>query len=72
MSSQIYSTRSDLLSKEVNEVWSGLGYYSRAKRMHEAACLVVKDYKGRLPNNAKDLESIPGIGPYTAGVFNGH
>ncbi|KAJ3101632.1 hypothetical protein HDU97_001245 [Phlyctochytrium planicorne] len=53
----------------VNQVWSGLGYYSRAKRMLDAAKLVVNDYKGKLPKDVLELEKkIPGIGPYTAGA----
>ncbi|KAJ3267706.1 hypothetical protein HK104_005685, partial [Borealophlyctis nickersoniae] len=56
--------------EEVNEVWAGLGYYSRAKRLHEGAQLVVKRFAGRLPRDAAKLEKeVPGIGPYTAGAI---
>ncbi|KAI8849781.1 DNA glycosylase [Chytridium lagenaria] len=55
--------------EDVNQVWSGLGYYSRAKRMLEAAKVIVKEYNGILPKDTKELEKrIPGIGPYTAGA----
>ncbi|CAO3621501.1 unnamed protein product [Cunninghamella echinulata] len=56
--------------EEVNKLWAGLGYYSRASRLWSGAKLVVEKYDGCLPNNAKDLEiSIPGIGAYTAGAI---
>jgi A/G-specific adenine glycosylase len=55
---------------EVNAVWKGLGYYGRASRLLAGAQLVVNDYGGKLPDNAKDLESkIPGIGRYTSGAI---
>ncbi|KAI9487634.1 MAG: DNA glycosylase [Benjaminiella poitrasii] len=55
--------------EEVNRLWAGLGYYSRAKRLWEGAQKVVKDLDGLLPDNAKDLQSeIPGVGRYTAGA----
>ncbi|KAJ3416237.1 hypothetical protein HDV05_002527 [Chytridiales sp. JEL 0842] len=57
--------------EEVSKVWSGLGYYSRAKRLHEAAQLVVNKFDGMLPKDAASLEKeIPGIGPYTAGAVS--
>ncbi|CAO3610899.1 unnamed protein product [Cunninghamella blakesleeana] len=56
--------------EQVNTLWAGLGYYSRAKRLWEGAKLVVEKYEGILPNNATDLEkNIPGVGPYTAGAI---
>jgi A/G-specific adenine glycosylase len=52
-------------------VWAGLGYYARAKRLHEAAKKVAAEYNGILPREAARLEKeIPGIGPYTAGRWN--
>ncbi|KAJ4479836.1 DNA glycosylase [Lentinula lateritia] len=38
---------------EVNALWKGLGYYSRASCLLAAAQIFVRDYQGRLPNNAK-------------------
>ncbi|KAJ3889483.1 DNA glycosylase [Lentinula edodes] len=56
---------------EVNALWKGLGYYSRASRLLAAAQIVVRDYQGRLPNNAKEMEAhIPGIGRYSAGAIS--
>ncbi len=49
---------------EVLALWSGLGYYRRARLLHRAAGEVVA--KGRFPTTAAELEELPGIGPYTA------
>ncbi|KAK5989652.1 Adenine DNA glycosylase [Cladobotryum mycophilum] len=60
-------------SEDVLAAWSGLGYYSRATRIHEAAKLAVGDpeLKGLLPSSAKDLEAkMPGVGRYTAGAIS--
>ncbi|KXN89142.1 A/G-specific adenine DNA glycosylase [Leucoagaricus sp. SymC.cos] len=55
---------------QVNALWKGLGYYSRASRLLEGAKKAVKDYGGRLPDNAKEMqENIPGIGRYSAGAI---
>jgi endonuclease III len=51
----------------VNEIWSGLGYYRRAKFLHEGAKTVVEKFGGKLPTTSQELEKIPGIGKYTAG-----
>jgi len=53
----------------VNAVWAGLGYYSRARRLHEGAKHVLQKHEGNLPRNLEELKSIPGIGPYTAGAI---
>jgi A/G-specific adenine glycosylase len=58
---------------DVLSAWRGLGYYSRATRIHEAAKLVVKDgeMKGLLPADASQLEAkVPGVGRYTAGAIS--
>ena len=57
---------------DVLSAWRGLGYYSRATRIHEAAKLVVADktMDGLLPSNVTDLEkNVPGVGRYTAGAI---
>jgi A/G-specific adenine glycosylase len=56
------------LSK-VLKVWEGLGYYSRARNLHAACRIVLKDFQGRIPDNPIDLLSLPGIGKYTAGAI---
>jgi A/G-specific adenine glycosylase len=56
------------LSK-VLKVWEGLGYYSRARNLHRASQIVLNHFHGILPNNLKDLFSLPGIGRSTAGAI---
>nr|XP_020638957.1 adenine DNA glycosylase isoform X3 [Pogona vitticeps] len=56
--------------EEVNELWSGLGYYSRGKRLQEGACKVVSQMAGHLPRTAEELQKLlPGVGKYTAGAI---
>jgi A/G-specific adenine glycosylase len=55
--------------EEVLKLWEGLGYYSRARNIMRTAKLLVKDFKGKLPADHKELLSLPGIGPYTAGAI---
>lgn len=50
----------------VLERWVGLGYNRRAKYLHEACKTVVREREGIFPRSPKELESLPGIGPYTA------
>ena len=57
---------SKIKEKKLIKLWEGLGYYSRAKNLKKTAQLVIKNYKGKLPNNFEDLVSLPGIGNYTA------
>lgn len=54
---------------EVLSMWEGLGYYSRARNLHKAAQTVVKEHGGELPDTAKALQDLPGIGRYTAGAI---
>jgi A/G-specific adenine glycosylase len=46
--------------------WSGLGYYRRARMMHAAAKVIVREHDGRFPSTADGLLKLPGIGRYTA------
>jgi A/G-specific adenine glycosylase len=55
--------------QDVLSVWEGLGYYQRARNMHDTAQIVMKDYQGKLPGDAKLLIKLPGIGRYTAGAI---
>jgi A/G-specific adenine glycosylase len=54
---------------EVLQLWSGLGYYRRARLLHAGACAVVERHGGRFPATRAELEALPGIGPYTAGAI---
>lgn len=55
--------------QQVLRLWQGLGYYRRAKNLHKTAQAVVRDFGGRLPDTAEKLQTLPGIGPYTAGAI---
>ncbi|XP_042320153.1 adenine DNA glycosylase isoform X3 [Sceloporus undulatus] len=56
--------------EEVNELWAGLGYYSRGKRLQEGACKVVSQMAGHMPRTAEELQKLlPGVGKYTAGAI---
>ncbi len=52
--------------EEVLALWSGLGYYRRARMLHKAAQFVAAHYQGNLPVTAAELRLLPGIGAYTA------
>ncbi|KAG6008155.1 hypothetical protein E4U21_004912 [Claviceps maximensis] len=71
-----WPTIHDLAAADAEEVlaaWRGLGYYSRATRIHEAAKIVVHDktMRGLLPSATADLEAkVPGVGRYTAGAIS--
>lgn len=55
--------------EQVNTLWAGLGYYSRARRLWEGAQKVTNEMDGHLPSTACDLQAqIPGVGRYTAGA----
>ncbi|MBP1759942.1 MAG: A/G-specific DNA-adenine glycosylase [Firmicutes bacterium] len=54
---------------DVLTIWSGLGYYSRARRMWEGANYLIEKLDGKMPSNYEALLQIPGIGDYTAGAI---
>ncbi|MBT8395788.1 MAG: A/G-specific adenine glycosylase [Gemmatimonadetes bacterium] len=53
---------------DVLRAWQGLGYYSRARRLHQGARIVKERYSGTLPRNSEGLRELPGVGQYTAGA----
>jgi A/G-specific adenine glycosylase len=55
--------------EEVIKLWEGLGYYSRARNLHEGARFVVEHFKGVFPDNPEDLAKIKGVGAYTVGAI---
>jgi A/G-specific adenine glycosylase len=55
--------------EEVIKMWEGLGYYSRARNLHEAALFVMDNYGGKLPDSREELAQIKGLGPYTIGAI---
>jgi A/G-specific adenine glycosylase len=54
---------------EVLAVWSGLGYYSRARNLHAAARAIVAHHDGRFPAEAAAIEQLPGVGRSTAAAI---
>ena len=56
-------------SDEVLALWSGLGYYSRARHLHRCAQQVVQDGAGQFPRHSADLAQLCGIGPSTAAAI---
>ena len=48
--------------------WSGLGYYRRARHLHEAAGIVVREHAGRVPSEPRSFGALPGVGRYTVGA----
>jgi A/G-specific adenine glycosylase len=54
---------------EVLTLWSGLGYYRRARMLHRAAREVVANHDGQMPPTSAELRSLPGIGRYTAAAI---
>jgi A/G-specific adenine glycosylase len=53
----------------VLKMWEGLGYYSRARHLHEAARFITERYGGELPCDPEALATIKGLGPYTRGAI---
>lgn len=54
---------------EVLKYWQGLGYYSRARNLHEAAQDIMCRFQGVFPNRYEDILSLKGIGEYTAAAI---
>ena len=52
----------------VRESWQGLGYYRRAANLHRLAQSVVRERGGVVPSDPAELETLPGVGRYTAGA----
>jgi A/G-specific adenine glycosylase len=55
--------------EEMLIAWKGLGYYRRAKNLKKIAEAIARDWHGDFPEHADDLQSITGIGPYTANAL---
>ena len=55
--------------EEVMKYWQGLGYYSRARNMHEAAKSIHSDFQGVFPRRYEDVLRLKGVGSYTAAAI---
>lgn len=55
--------------EKVLKLWQGLGYYSRARNLHEAAKFIVSNLDGKFPESYKELIKLKGIGDYTASAI---
>jgi A/G-specific adenine glycosylase len=60
---------SNVSEKKLFKLWEGLGYYSRARNLKKAAQIIIKNFKGKLPNRFEDLISLPGVGNYTSSAI---
>jgi A/G-specific adenine glycosylase len=54
---------------EVLHLWTGLGYYARARNLHRTAQLIVREYGGEFPCTWDEVQALPGIGRSTAGAI---
>jgi A/G-specific adenine glycosylase len=62
----------DLAAADLDDVlreWAGLGYYARARNLHACAKMVANELGGRFPETEEGLQSLPGVGPYTAAAI---
>lgn len=67
-----FPTVADLARAPLDDVlhlWTGLGYYARARNLHKAAQQVVERHDGRFPENFDDVAALPGVGRSTAGAI---
>ena len=55
--------------QQVLRLWEGLGYYRRARQLRAAAQEIVAEHGGRFPRDVETLQTLPGIGRYTAGAI---
>lgn len=67
-----FPTVQDLAAAPIDDVlhlWTGLGYYARARNLHRCAQIIVRDYAGKFPASVDELSNLPGIGRSTAGAI---
>jgi A/G-specific adenine glycosylase len=54
---------------DVLNYWAGLGYYSRARHLHQAAKKIIREFQGEFPRDLAGWQSLPGVGRSTAGAI---
>lgn len=67
-----FPTAKDLAHAPIDEVlslWTGLGYYSRARNLHHSAITIAEQHKGQVPKDLESLMALKGIGRSTAGAI---
>jgi A/G-specific adenine glycosylase len=52
--------------QDVLKAWEGLGYYARARNLHQAAAIIISEHNGKLPQAWDDFRALPGVGDYIA------
>ena len=62
-------TLAKVQNNKLFKLWEGIGYYSRARNLKKTSQIIIKNFKGNLPNVFEDLVSLPGIGNYTASAI---
>ncbi|PKM95069.1 MAG: A/G-specific adenine glycosylase [Firmicutes bacterium HGW-Firmicutes-1] len=62
-------TLANISEDKLLKLWEGLGYYNRAKNLKNAANIIVQSFGGEMPSSIEDLQSLPGIGPYSSGAI---
>jgi A/G-specific adenine glycosylase len=63
------SSLAEAPEEQVLALWSGLGYYRRARMLHAAARRVASSHQGNVPSEVEDLRGLEGVGAYTAGAI---
>lgn len=69
---QQYADLNSLASASIDDVlalWTGLGYYARARNLHKAANIIIQQHNGEMPKDIDELIALPGIGRSTAGAI---
>lgn len=67
-----FPTLSSLANASIEEVlqqWTGLGYYARARNLHRAAQIILKEHRGKFPVDFEAVLKLPGVGRSTAGAI---
>ena len=63
------SSLAEATQDEVLHLWTGLGYYARARNLHKAAQIIQNEYRNNFPEEYEAVLALPGIGPSTAGAI---
>lgn len=67
---QTVQALSQIEEEKLLKLWQGLGYYNRALNLKKAAQIIAEKFGGSIPDDMRDLMSLPGIGVYTAGAIS--